>query len=152
MPSPAKPQVYAFANNIIALNGISLNGFDDGDDVVKCTPNAPISEAVIGADGTVSYSDSADQTYKVEITLLQTSPANKYMRDIERRQRTIGATQIALTLSIVDLYRRDRCTATGGRMVELPEVAHGKKAGKRTWKFFFAQGVPVEAATPPLAG
>lgn len=151
MPSPNKPQVYSFANNVISLSGQKISGFDDGDDVVKCTPNAALSEGTVGADGTVVFSDSADQSYKVEITLLATVPSNLVFRAIERQQRTIGAPQRALTLSIVDLYLRDRFTATGGRLVEVAEITRGKKVSKYVWKLHFAQGTPIEAYTAPLA-
>ena len=111
-------QRYSFADNIISILGTPITGFDDGDDVVKLTPNAPLSDVTVGANGDVVFSDGADESYKVEMALLQTAPINAFLWSIVRNQRLPGVPQIALTLSIVDMYSRTRFTGTGGRIVE----------------------------------
>ena len=144
------PQVYGFFNNIITLNGVVITGYADGDDVVKLTPNAPISEAVVGALGEVVFNDNADKSYKCELTLQQTAPINTYLRGLAAQQRIPGARAVALTLSITDLARRDRFTGTSGRIVEVPEFVRGQKAGKYTWKLHFGIGIAQEAAVAPM--
>lgn len=143
-------QRYSFADNIISILGTPITGFDDGDDVVKLTPNAPLSDVTVGANGDVVFSDGADESYKVELALLQTAPINAFLWSIVRNQRLPGVPQIALTLSIVDMYSRTRFTGTGGRIVEAPETTLGKKAKNRVWKFHFSRGTPSEVAGAAL--
>ncbi|MDF2114798.1 DUF3277 family protein [Roseiarcaceae bacterium H3SJ34-1] len=64
-------------NVVLQIDGVRIQGFADGDDVIKLERSTELGTPLIGADGASIVSISADRSAKLTLKLLQTSPANQ---------------------------------------------------------------------------
>jgi hypothetical protein len=85
---------------IITLGGVPINGYADGT-FVQIDPNSEAWTKKVGADGEVARGLSNDNTHTIQITLLQTSLSNTYLRTVMNADKLTGLGM--LTLSFMDL-------------------------------------------------
>jgi hypothetical protein len=85
---------------IITFGGVPLSGYADGT-FVQIDPNSETWTRKVGADGEVARSLSNDDTHTIQITLLQTSLSNIYLRTTMNADRLTGLGM--LPLSFTDL-------------------------------------------------
>jgi hypothetical protein len=85
---------------IITLGGVPIGGYADGA-FVQIDPSGETWTKKVGADGEVSRSLSNDNTHTVQITLMQTSLSNAYLRAVMSADRLTGLGM--LPLSFTDL-------------------------------------------------
>jgi len=82
--------IYASGDFKISWNGTSL-GTGWGDDTfITVTPNGPIKETSIGADGNMSISKLADQGGVIEMTFMQTAEALAKIDEIAAAEMLVG--------------------------------------------------------------
>jgi hypothetical protein len=85
---------------IITLGGVPIGGYADGT-FVQIDPNGETWTKKVGADGEVARSLSNDNTSTIQITLMQTSLSNHYLRTVMAADRLTGLGM--LPLSFTDL-------------------------------------------------
>jgi hypothetical protein len=85
---------------IITLGGNPIAGYADGT-FVQIDPNSETWQRKVGADGEVARSLSNDNTHTIQITLMQTSLSNIYLRMVMSADRLAGLG--TLPLSFTDL-------------------------------------------------
>jgi hypothetical protein len=85
---------------IIALGGVPIGGYADGA-FVQIDPSGETWQRKVGADGEVARSLSNDNTHTIQITLMQTSLSNIYLRTVMSADRLTGLGM--LPLSFTDL-------------------------------------------------
>jgi hypothetical protein len=85
---------------IITLGGVPIGGYADGT-FIQIDPNSETWTRKVGADGEVVRSLSNDGTHTIQITLLQTSLSNPYLRMVASVDRLTGLGM--LPLSFTDL-------------------------------------------------
>jgi hypothetical protein len=85
---------------ILTLGGVPINGYADGT-FVQIDPNGDSFTKKVGADGEVVREKSNDNTHTVQITLLQTSMSNAYLRTVANTDKLTGLGM--LPLSFTDL-------------------------------------------------
>lgn len=74
---------------ILTLGGVPITGFADGT-FVQIDPNGEAFTKKVGADGEVVRELSNDNTHTIQITLLQTSLSNIYLRTVMNADRLTG--------------------------------------------------------------
>jgi hypothetical protein len=85
---------------IITLGGVPIGGYADGT-FVQVDPNSEAWTKKVGADGEVARSFSNDNTHTIQITLMQTSLSNAYLRTVKNADKLTGLGM--LPLSFTDL-------------------------------------------------
>ena len=85
---------------IITFGGVPISGYADGT-FVQIDPSGDSFTKKVGADGEVARSLSNDNTHTVQITLLQTSLSNNYLRTVMNADKLTGLGM--LPLSFTDL-------------------------------------------------
>lgn len=99
---PANPLVMSYDPKkvIITLGGVPISGYADGT-FVQVDPNSETWTKKVGADGEVARALSNDNTSTIQITLMQTSLSNTYLRTVMSADRLTGLGM--LPLSFTDL-------------------------------------------------
>jgi hypothetical protein len=85
---------------IITLGGVPIGGYADGT-FVQVDPNSETWTRKVGADGEVARALSNDNTHTIQITLMQTSLSNIYLRTVMNADKLTGLGM--LPLNIIDL-------------------------------------------------
>jgi hypothetical protein len=86
---------------IITLGGVPIGGYADGT-FVQIDPNGETWTKKVGADGEVARALSNDNTHTIQITLMQTSLSNAYLRTVMNADKLTGLGM--LPLSFTDLH------------------------------------------------
>lgn len=81
-------KVYSITNTILLVNGIEINGFDEGDDVITLERINDSTVHKIGADGEMSVSITADRSGTVTFRLMQTSDSNIFLSGLITAQES----------------------------------------------------------------
>lgn len=113
------------------VDGQKIIGLADGDDAVMIERGADIGEGIVGAAGDSIFSQSADNSARITIKLLQTSPTNVLLSKRLAKQKRGGVIQ-----SFPFTYK-DRINGEGGQgpcyIAVAPTVSKGAKATTREW-------------------
>lgn len=158
---------YSFSNIIVVVNGVVIDSFAEGDDVVSVAPLADAASTKVGADGHMVASVSANRGCTVTLKLQQTSPGNSVLQNLFNTQVAQIAQFTPFTMSIKDAMKLDAVTATGGIITKEPTWVRGAVANDIEWELQFEnhtvdQGIQsqlssisanaVAAAGIPVAG
>lgn len=132
--------VYSFLNVQAAINGpggsINLgDGSGTAEEGIVVSPNGDINTMTMGADGSGQHSLHADNSGKVTVRLLKTSPTNKLLQAMFNAQTSNAASHGQNTISITDTLRGDSITCTGCAFGKKPDLTYGKEAGFVEWDF-----------------
>ena len=80
---------------ILTLGGVPIGGYADGT-FVNVEGNAETWTRKVGADGEVVRALSNDNTHTIQITLLQTSLSNPYLRSVYKADKLTGLGMLPL--------------------------------------------------------
>ncbi len=70
---------YGFLNTVLLVNGVSIEGYDKGDDVITLARRVDSASDVVGADGEMAVGIGADRSGTIVFRLLQTSDSNQFL-------------------------------------------------------------------------
>lgn len=119
----------------IVFNGRPLTGYAE-DTFVNFEPSTDVVTKQVGADGSVVFSRSADQTGTLTVTLLQTSPDHVFLA------------ACAKNFTIAPLSMRDENLGQGGTTLlstqhatvsGRPAISRGLEAVAHEWTFILGQ-------------
>jgi len=117
---------------IITFGGIPISGFANGT-FINVTPSSDRFSKVVGADGEVSRSKSADNTHEVTITLLQSSLSNQYLSGIESLDRITS--KGILPLTVTDLNGGSLKFWPQAWITTDPDLGYAAEQTDRVWTF-----------------
>ncbi|MED5041484.1 DUF3277 family protein [Geobacillus stearothermophilus] len=109
---------YDFKKVSVIVDGTYITGFMDGEPI-KVEKNEDDVVPHVGADGDVTYAESADQTGTITITLKQTSPSLPFLQQLRKSKRIFP---IQIVDNNTNAYR------TGGseaRVLKMPDRSWG---------------------------
>lgn len=109
---------YDFKNVTVTMAGFIVTGYMDGEPI-SVEKNEDDVIPHVGADGEVTYSESADQTGMITITLKQTSPVLKQIQSLRKSKE-------AFDISIVDNNSgKYQVGGTEARIIRMPSRSFG---------------------------
>ena len=110
----------------VIVDGRVITGFAS-DGVVTLTRNSDSVTPAVGAKGDVAYSENADETGTVAITLMSTSASLSYLRGLEAKRKMV-------TVSVQDVNDNDAfvMSCDNCRVLKMPDAARTKEQGTVT--------------------
>lgn len=137
--------VYSWNNVACQIDGRHLVGLWEGDDVFVIEPTTELGKPVVGADGSSIVSITADQSAKVTVKLMPTSPFNAYLNNKVRKMRAGGlASSITFPIGFLDMSTGESGACTQAIVTKIPDVSKGASATERVWEIFCPCWVPSE--------
>lgn len=116
---------------LIAVDGVSITGFQDGDAVTIVFDN-DFWNKVVGADGEVARSARNDRTGKITFNVLYSSKANETFNAILARQATL---EDVVGITIVDLQGGAEVEAPQCWIMKAPDITYSSDMGVQEWIF-----------------
>ena len=110
----------------VIVAGRVITGFAS-DGVVNLTRNSDSVTPAVGAKGDVAYSENADETGTVALTLMSTSASLSYLRDLEAKRKMVS-------VSVQDKNDSDGFVMAGDncRGLKMPDANRAKEQGTVT--------------------
>jgi hypothetical protein len=131
----ADKSVYSFSNVSVIYNGIQIEGFYQGDDLVRIATNNPLVTTQVGADGSGTFNVSGDRSGTITLKLLSSSPSN----DLLAADWALISSRSSLISTAIRLvyvrHSNGNALATGLFAVSAPpaDFQFGEKDTGRTW-------------------
>ena len=124
-------KLYSWANVILLVNGIEINGFDEGDDVVKGERTKDSAQDKVGVDGEMSVSYTQDKSGTITIRLQQTSDSNAFLNSL------VVAAENGAFVPVAVLLRNTITTETAGGsqgyIKRVPNISRGENVTSQEW-------------------
>jgi len=111
---------YDFKKVSTIVNGVYITGYMDGEPI-QVEKNEDDVTAHVGADGGVTYAESADRTGTITLTLKQTSASLPYLQQLRKSKKIFP-------IQIID--NNTRAYRTGGsqaRIIKMPSRSWGNE-------------------------
>lgn len=124
---------YSFKNASVIFGIIEMGGFADGDDVVNIEQNAEQFTKTVGAKGDVTRVQTADNSARVTVKLLQTSSTNKELTNTYLGDRETAAA--AAPLIVTNLESGEVFACNNAWIVGYPTVTRGAGVNIMEWVF-----------------
>ena len=125
-------KTYSFLNTIVLVNGVEITGWAEGDDVIKVNRLNDSSSHVIGADGEMAVSLSADRSGEFVMSLQQTAESNAYLSGL------INAAENGLFVPVYcqfkDTEGNDLASGTQGYLPKPADMARGTGINGQEWR------------------
>ncbi len=110
----------------VLVNGVPIEGFANGDDVIAIEYNTDLIETDTGADGHSIRSVSADNSGMITLKLLYTSPSTDYLQEFLDADPRVGAD--VFNIQVVDLNTGSQWFGDVAYISNRPPVSMGGKA------------------------
>lgn len=110
----------------VIVAGRVITGFAS-DGVVNLTRNSDSVTPAVGAKGDVAYSENADETGTVAITLMSTSASLSYLRELEAKRKMVSVSVQDKNDSDGFVMACDNC-----RILKMPDANRAKEQGTVT--------------------
>lgn len=110
----------------VIVAGRVITGFAS-DGVVNLTRNSDSVTPAVGAKGDVAYSENADETGTVAITLMSTSASLAYLRELEAKRKMVSVSVQDKNDSDSFVMACDNC-----RVLKMPDANRAKEQGTVT--------------------
>lgn len=114
----------------VAVNGAIITGYAS-DSMVTATKNEDAVTTEVGCKGDVVYSENANESGTITITLQGTSSSLPRLRSLASSRK-----QISVTVSDANDSDDISITAQKCRVVKMPDVSRGKTSGNVTISIF----------------
>ncbi|MDN7790444.1 DUF3277 family protein [Burkholderia contaminans] len=121
----------------VLINGVPIDDWADGGDVIQAEHNADAGALTIGANGKGVFVANPDESGKLTLKIKQHSPNNKFLTGLQTQQRTNLKAFTPLELSIRDLLNDDVVTASKGYFTTLPKYVRGTAHNPHEWVIAF---------------
>jgi hypothetical protein len=126
--------------------GVPVSGFGE-DDAIEFVTDEDGYEEVWGVDGDVTMSKNLKVAGTLNLTLLQSSRANAALTAIYAADRLQNGGAGVGPSMILDRNGGSTIATDTSRIMKMPDVKHGKKAGPRVWKIRFFHHTHTEVGT-----
>lgn len=122
---------YSFLDTLLLVNGVEVDGFDEGDDVITLERLNDSASHKIGTDGEMTVSISADRSGTCTFRLMQSSDSNTYLSGLITAQEN-GAF-IPIFLQFKDTRGLDLGSGTQGYINRPATMTRGTNANSQEW-------------------
>lgn len=131
---------YSFQDVVAAIDGPggSINlarGASVAEEGITIEPSQDKNIMTIGADGSGMHSLVADESSKVTVRLLKTSPVNAQLQQMYNLQTLSSLTHGKNTITIRDVVRGDSIVLTQAAFARRPTITYAKEGGMVEWTF-----------------
>lgn len=126
---------FSFQDTILAVNGVEITGWADGDDVIDIDRSVDSISHKVGASGEMMISVNADKSGVVTIKLQQTSPSNLYLNSLCMLQEASGSLFVPVAVTFMDTYRNDIAAGLAGYIKKPAKMTRGQQANNQEWVF-----------------
>lgn len=126
-------QQYSFQNINLIINGVSIKGYDEGDDVITIRRINDNASHILSADGIMTVSFSPDRSGEIIFRLNQASEANKYLASYVNQQETTGLL-IPMSVALTDTTNKDLFEATEGYIPKPADAVRGLNTNAQEWR------------------
>lgn len=127
----AKVQTYNPKQVLIALGNHSVTGYAD-DSFINVEKNGDGTVKKVGCDGEIVRAIDPDKSYKVTLSLLQTSPSSKFLQQQFDRDQKDG--EGIFPVLIKDLKGGVIFSADSGWVAKPAARGYGKDSTNREWE------------------
>lgn len=126
-------RAHSFTQQVLMVQGRTIENFGEGDDVINTEWREDGITDVIGADGKMQMSISANESAEITVKLLANAPENDYFYNLYKqvRQGSIKGISVAMYNSVTGAGE----VATTGYIKKLPNNAKGTNAQDKEWVF-----------------
>ena len=114
----------------VIVGGRALTGFAS-DGVVTLTRNEDSVTPAVGAKGDVCYSENANESGVVAVTLMSTSSSLAYLRSLEAKRKAVPVTVTDVNDAGGFVMSAEEC-----RVQKMPDAARQKEQGTVTVNIF----------------
>lgn len=125
-------QTFSFLDTVVLINGVEITGWAEGDDVISIDRLGDSASHVIGADGEMTVSLSADRSGEVIFNLMQGSSSNAYLSGLITTQEN-GAF-IPIFIQFKDTKGNDLASGTQGYIPKPAGMQRGMNAQSQEWR------------------
>lgn len=124
---------YSFLNNTMLINGIAIRDFDEGDDVISISRREDSYTDVVGADGEMFVSQTANRSGQFVIKLQQGSSSATFLSEIFATIEK-GTFQ-AVDIRFINSVTNELCNAGKGYIVKHADIVRGSGHNGSEWTF-----------------
>ena len=117
----------------VLINGVEVDDYADGADVIKAVQNAEAGAWTIGADGGGVFVADANESATFTLKLRQHGETNKTLSELYRKQKKSLKGFTPLRVTIRDLINEDVVTGEMGYFTAAPEFIRGAGHNATTW-------------------
>ena len=117
----------------VIVGGRTITGFA-ADGIVTITKNEDSVTPSVGAKGDVTYSENANESGTVALTLMSTSSSLSYLREIEAKRRAVS---VNISDANAFTLAADNC-----RVMKMPDLARQKEQSTVTVNIYVPSVVP----------
>ena len=114
----------------VIVGGRVITGFAS-DGVVTLAKSEDSVTPSVGAKGDVAYSENANESGTVSLTLMSTSSSLSYLRDLEAKRRAVNVSITDANDDTAVTMNEDNC-----RITKMPDVARQKEQATVTVTIF----------------
>lgn len=114
----------------VIVGGRAITGFAS-DGVVTLAKSEDSVTPSVGAKGDVAYSENANESGTVSLTLMSTSSSLPYLRDLEAKRRAVNVSITDANDDTAFTMNEDNC-----RITKMPDVARQKEQATVTVTIF----------------
>lgn len=114
----------------VIVGGRVITGFAS-DGVVTLAKSEDSVTPSVGAKGDVTYSENANESGTVSLTLMSTSSSLPYLRDLEAKRRAVNVSITDANNDTAFTMNEDNC-----RITKMPDVARQKEQATVTVTIF----------------
>nr|DAJ52297.1 MAG TPA: Protein of unknown function (DUF3277) [Caudoviricetes sp.] len=132
---------YSFLDVHAAISGPGGNFPLSGDragiaqEGLTITPTGDKNVMLVGADGAVMHSLSADASGSITVNLLRNSPVNRLLQNLYNYQAQSSANWGRNTITVRDVARGDTVTCQEVAFAKAPDKVFAKEGGTLQWTF-----------------
>jgi len=141
MAQNVQVNAYSMLNVAATLDGVSVRGFMDGDNVVEVAPGADAGSMMIGAAGDGLFSGSADRSATITLRLQHTSPTHRQLIQKWKAQR--AGRFVGFPFDVIDTGSGCGDSADRCFIQRAPTESKGANATVREWVLVTADCVPM---------
>jgi len=135
---------YSFDKVAVNVDGVTIEGFWEGDDAVTVEDGADITTSSVGAGGEAIVSVSTDQSAIIKIKLQHTSTGHSKLTSLHQHFKESGGK--VFSVGVNDIGTGEGTYASNCVMKEAPTRGLGQNASMREWTIFSARALPNTVA------
>ena len=128
---------HSWVQSTILINGVTLQQFDGGDDVISFERRVDMATDVMGASGDMVVSLGTDKSGIVSFRLLQTSDSNVFLRTLANTQDAGIFTE--LSLSYTNNSTGEVVYGIGGYFQKQSGKTRGVQSNAQSWDIVFSE-------------
>lgn len=125
-------QTYLFGKTLLLVNGVPVEGYDEGDDVITMRRLNDNSSHIISADGVMTVSFHPDRSGEIVFRVNQASDINAFMSSLVTAQEQ--NVLVPITVQFSDLNGDDLVSATTGYIPRPADLNRGLNSNSQEWR------------------